>query len=218
MINLKYFVQELGYQVIHIKTDSIKVVIPEGMDPKTIIDAIMEYGEQYGYEFEHEGTYDKICLVNDAVFVAKTKDGRKPSYWTATGAQFQHPYVFKKLFTHENIQFRDKCETKSVTTSLWLDFTDDNAAMALANENKRFVGKTGVFCPIQPGKGGGILQREKEGKYDAATGSTGYFWLESDMVKTLGKEKDIDMRYFDGLVDKAVTKISQYGDFERFVS
>jgi hypothetical protein len=218
MIDLKLMVQELGYEVIHIKTDSIKIVVPKDMPAKTIIDAVMEYGEQFGYDFEHEATYEKICLVNDAVFVGEKTDGRKPAEWTATGAQFQHPYVFKKLFSHENIQFKDKCEVKSVQTSLWLDFTDDNAAMALANPEKRFVGKTGVFCPIVPGNGGGTLQREKDGKYMAAAGSKGFEWLEADMVKTLHKEKDIDMRYFDKLVDAAKDNISQYGDFEWFVS
>lgn len=220
MIDLKEMVQELGYEVIHIKTDSIKIVIPKNEKPKAIIDAVMEFGEQFGYEFEHEATYEKICLVNDAVFVGKKTDGRKPAEWSATGAQFQHPYVFKKLFSHEPINFKDKCETKSVQTALYLDFTASNGdeAMALAAPSKRFVGKTGVFCPIKPGHGGGILQREKDGKYSAATGSTGYEWLESEMVKTSRKEKDIDLRYFDTLVDKAKENISQYGDFEWFVS
>ena len=59
---------------------------------------------------------------------------------------------------------------------------------------------------------------EKDGKYYAATGSKGYRWLESEMVKELGKEKDIDRGYYDNLVDEAVKTISQYGDFEWFVS
>jgi hypothetical protein len=90
--------------------------------------------------------------------------------------------------------------------------------MALTEPEMRFVGKTGVFCPIEPGKGGGILLREKDGNYHAATGSKGYEWLEAEMVKTLKKEKDIDMRYFDKLVDAAKDNISQHGDFEWFVS
>lgn len=218
MIDLKHMVQALDYQVIHIKTDSIKIVVPKGGKAKTIIDAVMEYGEQFGYEFEHEATYEKICLVNEAVFVGKKTDGRKPAEWSATGAQFQVPYVFKKLFTHENILFKDKTETKSVTTSLWLDFTDDKEMMVFANEEKRFVGKSGIFCPIKPGAGGGILQREKDGKFNAATGSTGYEWLEAEMVKTLGKDKDIDLRYFDELVNDAKDNLAKYGDVEWFLS
>jgi hypothetical protein len=218
MIDLKYAVQEMGYKVIHIKTDSIKIVVPIGEDPKMIIDFVMEFGDAFGYEFEHEGTYEKICLVNNAVFAGYMADGRKPAHWETVGAQFQHPYVFKKLFSHENILFRDKCEPKTVTTSLWLDFTDEKEAMALANDSKKFVGKVGMFCPIKPEMGGGTLQREKDGKFHAAPGSIGYYWLEAEMVKTLGKEKDIDLRYFDNLVDEANANISQYGDFEWFVS
>lgn len=60
--------------------------------------------------------------------------------------------------------------------------------------------------------------REKDGKYYAATGSKGYRWLESEMVKELGKEEDIDRSYYDKLVDEAVKSISKFGDFEWFVS
>ena len=38
------------------------------------------------------------------------------------GKQFQQPYVFKTLFTMEPIEFDDLCETKTVTSALYLDF------------------------------------------------------------------------------------------------
>ena len=38
------------------------------------------------------------------------------------------------------------------------------------------------------------------------------------MVQELGKEDDIDKSYYNKLVDDAVQAISQYGDFEQFVS
>lgn len=60
--------------------------------------------------------------------------------------------------------------------------------------------------------------REKDGKYYAATGSKGYRWLESEMVKELSKEDSIDRSYYDKLVDDAVETISKYGDFEWFIS
>ena len=65
-----------------------------------------------------------------------------------------------------------------------------------------------------------VKVRDKDGntKYSAATGSKGYKWLESEMVKTLGKEKDIDRSYYDKLVNDAVDTISEFGDFEQFVS
>ena len=84
--------------------------------------------------------------------------------------------------------------------------------------NYRFVGKVGQFCPMKNGYGAGLLMREKDGKYYAATGSKGYRWMESEMVKELGKEDGIDHSYYDKLVDEAVKTISQYGDFEWFVS
>ena len=89
--------------------------------------------------------------------------------------------------------------------------------------NYHFVGKVGQFCPMKPGCGGGELVREtkdKNGtiKYSSATGAKGYRWLESEMVKTLGKEKDIDRSYYDKMVDEAVASISEFGDFEWFIS
>lgn len=212
MTELKYEVQKRGFTVAHIKTDSIK--IPDATPE--IIQFVMDFGKLYGYTFEHEATYDKMCLVNDAVYIAKYKDGD----WTATGKQFAVPYVFKKLFSKEPIEFSDMCETMSVSTALYLDA---NEGLADDEHDYRFIGKVGSFCPIKPGCGGAELLREgkdKEGnlKYSAATGSKGYRWLEAEMVKALGKEDDIDRSYYDKLVDAAVASISSYGDFEWFIS
>jgi DNA polymerase elongation subunit (family B) len=252
--DLKREIQSRGYTVIHCKTDSIKVVDPS----KEIENFIMEYGEKYGYQFEIEHIFEKICLVNDAVYIAKlaADDPEKPGKWTATGTQFQVPYVFKKLFSKEEITFKDICETKSVTSDLYLDMNEDLPDVSdyekeyqklwkdinnkdLPNDeemkrkcerveelrelidkghNYRFIGKVGQFCPIKEGCGGGLLMREKDGKYYAATGSKGYRWLESEMVKELKKEADIDYSYYDRLVNDAVETISKYGDFEWFVS
>lgn len=216
MLDLKHAVQERGFTVAHIKTDSIK--IPDATPE--IIQFVMKFGKKYGYDFEHEATYEKMCLVNDAVYIAKYKDGKHAGEWTATGAQFAVPYVFKKLFSREEILFEDMCETKSVSTALYLDL---NEGLADGESNLRFVGRVGQFCPIKEGCGGGMLVREgkdKEGnlKYDSATGAKGYRWLESEMVKVLNKEADIDRSYYDKLVDNAVESISKYGDFEWFIS
>lgn len=212
MINLKHEVQKRGFTVAHIKTDSIKIAnaTPE------IIQFVMDYGKQYGYSFEHEATYEKMCLVNDAVYIARYKEGE----WTATGTQFAVPYVFKTLFSKEDILFEDTCETKSVSSALYLDMNED---LPEDEHSYRFVGKVGQFCPIKPGCGGGELLREgkdKEGnvKYSAATGSKGYRWLEAEIVKELGKRADIDRAYYDKLVDDAVATIAKYGDVEWFLS
>ena len=210
MIDLKHEVQKRGWTVAHIKTDSIK--IPQA--DKEIIDFVIEFGKKYGYDFEQEVTYEKFCLVNDAVFIAKIGKSQKKELegtWEAIGAQFAHPYVFKTLFSKEPITFADKCETKSVTTALYLDMNED---LKEGEHDYHFVGKAGSFCPIKEGKGGGVLLREKEDKYYAASGSKGYRWLESEMVDKLNKEDDIDTNYHNTLVDKAVSKISKFGDFE----
>lgn len=235
MINLKYEVQKRGFVVCHCKTDSIKIAdaTPE------IIKFVTEYGEQYGYNFEHEATYDRMCLVNDAVYIAKyatlercyelygkdytektkdtLKDNKKhPGDWTATGTQFAVPYVFKKLFSKDPIEFFDMCETKSVSKGdIYLD---RNENLGDDEHSYQFVGRVGQFCPIKPGRNGGILYRKADDKYYAVTGTKGYRWLESEMVKELGKEDDIDLSYYDKLVDAAVESISKYGDFEWFVS
>lgn len=207
MVNLKHAVQDQGFTVAHIKTDSIKIpnATPE------IVKFVMDYGKEYGYTFEHEATYDRMCLVNDAVYIARYEDGK----WTATGTQFQVPYVFKKLFSREPIEFDDLCETKSVSTALYLDM---NEGLPEDAHNYKFVGRVGRFSPIKTGCGGGLLLRKTDKGYSAATGSKGYRWMESEEVKKLGKEKDVDRSYYDRLVDEAVETISQYGDFEQFIS
>ena len=226
MRTLQDEIKKRGFKVAHIKTDSIK--IPDATSE--IIEFTMNFAKQYGYEFEHEATYDRMCLVNDAVYIAKyaTEEDcinqygyapgdnkKKGGKWTATGAQFQIPYVFKKLFSKEEIIFDDLCETKSVTSTLYLDMNEN---LEEGEHNYVFIGKIGRFCPIKEGCGGGILYREKDGKYYAATGSKGYRWLESEMVQQLGKEEDIDRKHFIEMVDTAIDTISKYGDFEWFVS
>ena len=231
MVNLKHEVQKRGFTVAHVKTDSIK--IPDATPE--IIEFVMDYGEMYGYTFEHEATYDRMCLVNDAVYIAKYKSAeecqkiygyvpgdnkKKGGKWTATGTQFQIPYVFKKLFSREPIEFEDMCETKSVSSALYLDMNEN---LPEEEHDYHFIGKVGLFCPIKPGCGGGELLREakdKEGniKYASATGAKGYRWLESETVKILDKVDDIDRMYYDNLVNSAVETISKYGDFELFVS
>lgn len=207
MRTLQDEVQKRGFKVAHIKTDSIK--IPDATPE--IIQFVMDFAKDYGYEFEHEATYDRMCLVNDAVYIAKYKDGT----WTATGTQFQIPYVFKKMFSKEDLAFEDLCTTKSVTSALYLDMNEN---LGEDEHNYIFVGKVGRFCPIKPGCGGGLLCREKDGKYHSATGAKGYRWLESEMVFELNKLDDIDETYFKAMVDAAVDTIKKYGDYEWFVS
>lgn len=197
MVDLKHAVQEQGYVVAHIKTDSIK--IPNADD--YIINFVTEYGKKFGYNFEHEATYDKLCLVNDAVYVAKEKD-----IWTATGAQFQVPFVFKTLFSKEPIIFDDMCETRSVTSSMYLRYSD----------HTDFVGKVGLFCPMKDI--GGELVREKDGKFYAVTGTKGYLFMEAEDVKKNHLESHIDKSYYISLVEQAKETIEKFGDYYMFSS
>lgn len=264
MINLKHEVQSLGFTVAHIKTDSIK--IPDATPE--IIRFVMEYGKLYGYTFEHEATYDRMCLVNDAVYIAKYKDAdsckelygyipgdnkKHGGEWTATGTQFAVPYVFKTLFSKEALVFDDMCETKSVSKgAIYLDMNEnlpdvkpqekelakllkqadtdgclpfdlDERRSNLEKEiavghDYRFIGRVGQFTPIKDGCGGGELVREDNGKYYAVTGTKGYRWLESETLRTTGKEDIIDKSYYDKLVEEAIKAISEQGDYEWFVS
>ena len=266
MVNLKHEVQKRGFTVAHIKTDSIK--IPDATPE--IIQFVMDYGKLYGYTFEHEATYDRMCLVNDAVYIARysmDELNEHPGEWTATGTQFQVPFVFKSLFSKEPIRFADLCETKSCTTALYLDMnegledvsdhekeadkirsrirklnkTKDDPAATEADIQKAaeeaedlkkdlsvlkemiakghdyvFIGKVGLFAPVIPGKGGGLLVREKDGKYYAVGGTSGYRWLEAETLYDHLQDV-VDMRYFTNLSDEAVETINQYGDFWDFV-
>ena len=255
---LKQQVEKWGYTVAHIKTDSIK--IPNAT--KEIQDFVIRFGKEYGYSFETEAEFSKFCLVNDAVYIAKFKTPEidkngKEIWWTATGKQFAVPYVFKKLFSKEPIEFEDMCETFQVTSSLYLDMNEGLPDVTDLEEqvkkldkdiqkyngplmrnltdkkeelekkiaeghNYRYIGKIGLFTPVKPGAGGGVLVRESklkgQLKYDSASGAKGYRWLESETVKTLKLQDKIDRSFYDAQVDTAIETISQYGDFEWFAS
>lgn len=226
-----------GFRIIHVKTDSIKIAeaTPE------IIQFCMDFAKKYGYTFEHEATYEKICLVNNAVYVAKAAtpewcqqtygylpEENEPTYleengyWTATGTQFQVPYVFKTLFSHQPINFEDKCEVKSSKEgALYLDFNEE---MAEGEHNYRFIGKVGQFTPMKNGAGGAKLLAKREDKktgetkYVNAPGATEYRWMESEMVRISNKQDLVDENFYISLVDDAKAAVSKYGDFEWFTS
>lgn len=199
MIDLKHYVQELGFDAMHIKTDSIK--IPDATPD--IIAKVTEFGARYGYEFEHETTYDRIALVNDAVYIA-----RKGSDWEAVGAQFQHPYVYKKLFTKEEITFEDMVETKQVVQgSIHLDMQHSKDV-----DTMQFVGRIGRFVPVHRGNGGGLLWRIKDDKAYTVTGTKGFEWVEAHIAEQLPATA-IDETYFEGLANKAQDAIEFYGPF-----
>jgi energy-coupling factor transporter ATP-binding protein EcfA2 len=126
MIDLKHYIQDLGFKAVHIKTDSVKIpnATPE------IIEKVQNFAAKYGYNMEYnpdEEQYSKLGLFDKANYVAK-KDKCISHCWTATGAQFNpdvNPFVFKKLFGGEDdIVFDDLCVTKQVMSggAMYLDF------------------------------------------------------------------------------------------------
>lgn len=249
MVDLMYEVRKRGFTVAHIKTDSIK--IPRAN--KEIIDFVVNFGKMYGYNFDHEATYERMCLINNADYIAKVKEGKHAGEWSPTGARFSHPYVFKALFTKEPIEFDDLCEIKNVQVgNMYLDFNEDypdvskfealkatllknnkkdplkyplsqeeldsyNEAIK-AGHNYTFVGRTGLFVPIKPGCGGGLLVRYANDKYDSVTGAKDYRWAEAEVIKASHKEDIIDMSYYRALVDDALDQMRAYGDVEAFLS
>lgn len=243
MTLLKSEVQKRGYTVAHIKTDSIK--IENATDD--IRGFVTKFGHEFGYDFETEAEFEKFCLVNDAVYVAKYKEPLKDKktgadiWWTATGTQFQVPYVFKTLFSGEEPVFDDFCETKSVAKgAIVIDMnerldqlTDEEEklmkkyesgkmpeddlykeleAKEEASHNYIFVGRVGQFTPMVAGSGGGILYRQAEGKYYALAGTKGYRWLESEMVKNLDMADRIDQSFYEALAQEAIKTINEIGN------
>lgn len=239
MILLEHTLAERGIKVIHTKTDSIK--IPNAT--KETIDFVKDFGKKYGYTFDHEATYEKMCLVNGSTYIAKVASGKHAGEWVAVAAQFQHPYVYKTLFTKEPIIFEDMCETKEVKTSMVLDM---NEGLPEGKHKYEFIGRIGLYVPVKPGCGGGLLLRDKGKEYEKAyekwkvfpydskgkpkpeperysyvTGCGGYRWLDAEIVKTMPKEKQeeiIDYSYFNKLCDDAIAAIEVYGNYDEFIN
>lgn len=258
MMTLKNEVINMGFEVVHVKTDSIKIVDPT----PELCQFIEDFGKKYGYSFDIEAKYEKMCLVNNAVYIAKYTDDEsndEPGCWTATGAEFAQPYVFKSLFSHKPIKFDDMCITMSTqsafyldrnegyldvseyenikilrhkaevgakltkgqeaTLKLWSSMSEEELDAKIAEgHNYIFVGRAGMFCPMKPGIGAGILVRDAgNGKYAAATGTSGYRWLESEEVVRMNMQNLVDDTYFKKLAEAAIDHISQFGDYYTFV-
>ena len=213
MLDLREMVEAEGFKVVHIKTDSIKIVNPS----EEILDKISNMGHQYGYEFEHEATYDKFVLVNDAVYVAgevqvpvtpKDDEVPDPPYvqWSATGAQFQHPVVFKTLFSHEEIGTKDYVETKQVAKGhMYLVRPEPEG-------HKQFIGRFGAFMPVVNGR---VLLRIDGEKEHSVTGTKGYLWETDDVA--IAEKLDVDMAYFQEQIDEGLRTIEKFGSYEDFI-
>lgn len=197
MVALKEFVEKAGFKVVHIKTDSIKI---PNATPEIIAD-VGEFGSNYGYTFEHEATYEKFVLFNDAVYIAR-KDGE----WSATGKQFQRPVVFKTLLSQTAIVREDYVEVKQVS----------KGHMYLVNQDesvRTFVGKFGAFVPVIDGR---QLVRIDGEKVSAVTETKGYLWELEAIARA--NNMDVDIAFYQNLVDVAKAAIEKYVPYEELIA
>jgi hypothetical protein len=205
MITLKHKLQEMGCTVVHIKTDSIKIANCD----KNVEKFIMDFGKKYGYTFEREAVYSKMCIVDDAQYIAYEveADGERleEPFWTVTGAKFAPPYLFKNLFSHEPVSFDDLPEIKSVS----------DAAIYISRDNsEKFVGRIGNFVAVKE-EFGGKLMRVKGDKRSAVTGTKDWYWEEADVIREHPERVNKD--YYRKQCDDAVETIEQYMPFDEFV-
>lgn len=130
MRTLQDEVESRGYTVVSIRTDSIKIADADD----SIIDFCMRFAMDYGYTFEHEATYDRMCLTTKADYIAKyddhgvrNKGGKHAGEWTATGAFFSDNYIFNTLFAKKPVNFEDMCQAKEVKApaALYLDMNEN---------------------------------------------------------------------------------------------
>jgi len=150
-------------------------------------------------------------LVNDAVYIA-----RKGDTWTAVGSQFQHPYVYKTLFSGKELTFDDFCESKNVVQgTMYLDKEDHDKDEDLNYRSMRHLGRTGRFVPVL--QGGGTIYRVKDDKYYLVSGTKGHKWIEAEIAQSITDLK-IDMSYFEKLKDEAIKTIEAFGSFKEFVN
>lgn len=203
MIDLKYYVQSLGYKVCHIKTDSIK--IPNYDD--FIVNKIFEFGKQYGYNFDFEAVYDKMALINKSVYIAHydvewmNQNNKKiKEEWTATGKQFAEPYVYKTMFSNEDIIDTDFAQIKQTKKH----------PMYLGDS---FVGK---FANVYSSYSGEELQTiDDEEKRSYVTGTKGFKWKLFQDFKSIN---DVDIEYYNLLVKSAYDNIIDVGDINMLLS
>jgi hypothetical protein len=200
MIDLLIALQDRGAKVLHIKTDSVKLLNPTDED----VQFVHDFGKNYGYKFSEEDSYDRFCLLNKAVYIARKLGTDK---WEAVGAQYQHPWVYKSLFKPGTpITYEDCGEIKSVTggSAIYLKKGDTYA----------FQGRTGSFMPVL--SEGGELYRLKDGKYYHLSGTSGHEWFPTTMVKELNLP--VDTGYYDNLLTEAMAPLKAMGDVDMFFS
>ena len=191
MVDLKFAIEEQGYKVCHIKTDSVKV---PNADEK-IIQFVHDFGKQekYNYKFEHEHTYKRMALINNAVYIAQLEDDS----WSPTGAEYANTYLLKRVWTKEELVDRDFFITKQSKGHIYL--------------GDEFVGKVGSIYASK--SGAECMWTEDDENFKSVTGTKGYLFKQTDQFDI----EDVDFAYYDKVAIDGLKKIMKVGDITKII-
>ena len=191
MVDLKFAIEEQGYKVCHIKTDSVKV---PNADEK-IIQFVHDFGKQekYNYKFEHEHTYKRMALINNAVYIAQLEDDS----WSPVGAEYANTYLLKRVWTKEELVDRDFFITKQSKGHIYL--------------GDEFVGKVGSIYASK--SGAECMWTEDDENFKSVTGTKGYLFKQTDQFNI----EDVDFAYYDKVAIDGLKKIMKVGDITKIV-
>lgn len=191
MVDLKFAIEEQGYKVCHIKTDSVKV---PNADEK-IIQFVHDFGKQekYNYKFEHEHTYKRMALINNAVYIAQLEDDS----WSPVGAEYANTYLLKRVWTKEELVDRDFFITKQSKGHIYL--------------GDEFVGKVGSIYASKTGAE--CMWTEDDENFKSVTGTKGYLFKQTDQFDI----EDVDFSYYDKVAVDGLKKIMKVGDITKIV-
>ena len=191
MVDLKFAIEEQGYQVCHIKTDSVKI---PNADEK-IIKFVEDFGaqEKYRYRFEHEHTYKRMALINNAVYIAQLEDDK----WSPTGAEYANTYLLKRVWTKEELVDKDFFITKQSKGHIYL--------------GDEFVGKVGSIYASKTGAE--CMWTEDNENFKSITGTKGYLFKQTDKFDI----EDVDFSFYDKIAVDSLKKIMKVGDIKDIV-
>lgn len=191
MVDLKFAIEEQGYQVCHIKTDSVKI---PNADEK-IIKFVEDFGaqEKYRYRFEHEHTYKRMALINNAVYIAQLEDDT----WSPTGAEYANTYLLKRVWTKEELVDKDFFITKQSKGHIYL--------------GDEFVGKVGSIYASKTGAE--CMWTEDNENFKSITGTKGYLFKQTDKFDI----EDVDFSFYDKIAVDGLKKIMKVGDIKDIV-
>ena len=265
MMTLEQELEARGVEVIHVKTDSMKLVNASEED----VEYAFKRANDYGYNFELECVFDKVALVDKAQLIGLTKEvefrGKKyeGGEWEGVGAKFNkktNPYVYKTLFSQEDVEEHDFAILKEVRTAIYVGdrFIGKNAEIYASNSGSdvtttrainiaqsihtRMKKPTEKFLPksqyvgldpetvfenkvqrtskelnIEPGMVRGIVESGYpetivENHY-GVSGTKGYKWK---LWNEYAGKNDIDMYYYNKLVEDTVNDMYKVGDASIF--